>query len=253
MESPHLAKAVRREHPRRFLYYLMEPVEGLTLGRWSEQHPKPLVEEVVGLVAQIVEGVRALHRKDTLHQDLKPDNLIVSPEGLVKIIDYGSCHVGGISEIASPFERHAALGTLDFSAPEYRLGTRPTKRSDLFSIAAIAYHLLTGGRHPYGKAWESAKSPRDFHTLTYVPAATHHPMVPPWMDGALRKALSIVPEARHESMSEFVHNLRQPAPEFLTVEAIPFAKRHPLLFWKCAALFFAALSAVLAIRLALLP
>lgn len=247
--SPHLAKAVRREHPRRFLYYLMEPVDGITLGRWSERNPKPPVEEVVGLVAQIVEGVRALHRKDTLHQDLKPDNLILDGEGRVKIIDYGSCHVGGISEIASPFERHSALGTLDFSAPEYRLGTLPTKRSDLFSIAAIAYHLLTGGRHPYGKAWETAKSPRDFHNLVYIPAATHHPMVPPWMDGALRKALSIVPEARHESMSELIHNLRQPAPAFLTADTIPFAKRNPLLFWKCVALFFAIVSLVLAVRL----
>lgn len=235
-DSPHLAKVVRRERPRRFLYYVMESIDGTTLGRWSEENPSPPVETVVEIVGQIVEGVRALHRRDTLHQDLKPDNLLLDRTGKVRIIDYGSCRVGGIQEISTPFERGTALGTLDFSAPEYRLGITPSSRSDLFSIAAITYHLLTGGHHPYGKAWERATSQRDFFNLTYQPAAAHNPMVPLWMDAVLHKALSIRMENRHEVMSEFIHNLRHPDPAFLTAEPLPFAQRNPLLFWKLATL-----------------
>lgn len=236
-DSPYLARVIRRARPRRFLYYLMESIDGETLGRWSEKHPSPPVEQVVSIIGQIVEGVRALHRRDTLHQDLKPDNIMLDAAGNVKILDYGSCRVGGIAEISAPFERGSALGTLDFSAPEYRLGHTATTRSDLFSIAVIAYHLLTGGRHPYGKAWENAKNQPDFFKLIYQPAAAHNRMVPLWMDAVLHKALSIRSEARHQAMSEFIHNLRQPAPEFLTTEPLPFSERNPLLFWKLVALF----------------
>ncbi|WP_193211704.1 bifunctional protein-serine/threonine kinase/phosphatase [Luteolibacter marinus] len=234
-DNPHLAKAVRRKQRPRFLYCLMEQVNGITLGRWTENHPTPPVETVISLAGQITDGVRALHRKDTLHQDLKPDNIVLGEDGVLKIIDYGSCHVGGISEISTPFERHSALGTVDFSAPEYRLGTKPTTRSDLFSIATITYFLLTGGQHPYGPAWERASTTKDFLTLEYRPAAAINPMVPPWIDGVLRKALSMRPESRHDSMSEFIHNLRKPGPELLATAPLPLAKRNPLVFWKVAA------------------
>ncbi len=235
-DHPHLAKAVRRERRPTFLYFLMEPVEGIPLGRWIEENPAPSVETVLRLVGQIVEGARALHRKDTLHQDLKPDNIVIAADGTLKIVDYGSCLVGGIGEIATPFERQAALGTLDFAAPEYRLNVKPTTRSDLFSIAVIAYYLLTGGKHPYGAGWERARGLRDFLALRYRPAATFNPMVPAWIDGALKKALSTVPEARQESMSEFLHNLRHPDPAFLPAAArLPLVERDPLLFWKLLA------------------
>ncbi len=235
-DSPHLAKVIRRTRPRRFLYYVMEHIEGTTLDRWSAENPSPPIERVVEIISQIVEGARALHRRDTLHQDLKPDNILLDHAGVVKIIDYGSCRVGGISEISSPFERSTALGTLDFSAPEYRLGITPSTRSDLFSIAAICYHLLTGGQNPYGKAWDRATSHRDFSHLSYQPATAHNPMIPLWMDAVLRKALSIRMESRHEVMSEFIHNLRYPDPASLTAVPLPLAQRNPLLFWKLTTL-----------------
>lgn len=237
-DSPHLVRAVRRSQPRRFLYYLLEPVDGPSLAQWVRDHPRPPVHQVIHLVKGIVAGVRALHRQDTLHQDLKPENILIDSDGTVKIIDYGSCRIGGIGEIASPFQRETALGTVDFSAPEYRLGSSPTSRSDLFSIAAITYHLLTGGEHPFGPQWEKARTLREFHQLRYISTIVHNPMVPLWMDATLRKALSILPEHRHESMSEFVTYLQQPDPSLVTPGPVPLAQRNPLLFWKLVALFF---------------
>ncbi|MEP4076441.1 protein kinase domain-containing protein [Haloferula sp.] len=235
-DSSHLVKAVRRETPRRFLYYVLEPVNGPTLDEWSGLHPNPGVESVVKITGDIVSGARALHRKDTIHQDLKPGNILLDADGVVKIIDYGSCRIGGITEITTPFHRQDALGTIDFSAPEYRLGATPTASVDLFSIAAITYYLLTGGKHPYGERWQRAKTLRDFLTLSYTSATAHNPMVPLWMDATLRKALSIQPEHRHESMSEFVRFLDQPDPSATPMTPLPLIERNPLLVWKLLSL-----------------
>ncbi|MBB5350725.1 serine/threonine protein phosphatase PrpC [Haloferula luteola] len=236
VDHPHLVKAVRRSTPKTFLYHLVEWIEGPTLAVWSNQHPRPPIHQILEWTQQLVSGVRALHRKETLHQDLKPDNLVIDSSGILKIIDYGSCRIAGMSEIASPFDREIALGTLDFSAPEFRLGAAATTRSDLFSIAVITYHLLTGGKHPYGEAWQRARTLQDFHRLRYQSATQHHPMVPLWMDATLKRALSIQPEHRHESMSEFVTYLQRPDPEQLPLSALPLAQRRPLLFWKLLSL-----------------
>lgn len=237
-DSPHLVRIVRRDTPRRFRYHTLEAVQGPTLDEWLRDHPAPPIPRVVEITRGIVAGVRALHRKETLHQDLKPDNIMLDPEGTVKIIDYGSCRIAGIGEIATPFERHAAPGTLDFSAPEYRLGATPTTRSDLFSIAAITYHLLSGGKHPYGEPWRHARSMHAFLKLEYHSATAHNPMVPLWMDATLRKALSIRPDSRHESMSEFVRFLSEPDPSLTTADPLPLARRNPVLLWKLVSLAF---------------
>ena len=246
-DNPHLVRTVRRGTPRQFLYHVMESVDGTSLADWASNHPSPPIHGVIDIVRGIISGVRALHRRDTLHQDLKPDNILLEHDGRVRIIDYGSCLVGGISEIDSPFERDVALGTRGFSAPEYQLGGRPTTRSDLFSIAAIAYHLLTGGKHPYGERWERARTLRDFLAIPYVSATRHNPMVPLWMDANLRKALSVLPEARHESMSDFLHHLERPDPELSPSSPLPLIERNPLLFWKLLslALFIAWLATLL--------
>ena len=83
----------------------------------------------------------------------------------------------GIAEIAAPYDRHSALGTVPFAAPEYRLGIEPSSRSDLFSIAVLAYHLFTGGQHPYGERWSKASSLRDFTILEYRPAFQFNPQI----------------------------------------------------------------------------
>lgn len=231
-KHPNLARAIKPPRPRTHCYYLLEHIPGITLARWCELNPNPPIDKVVGLVEQIISGTRALHRVDTLHQDLKPANILVLPGSTIKIIDYGSCYIGGISEIASPFDRHSALGTLDFSAPEYRYGARPSSKSDLFSIAALTYYLITNQQLPYGAPWDRAKTLHDFINLQYVSATQHNPMVPLWFDAALKKTLAPTPGARHETMSEFLHDLKKPNYSLLNRNDLPFIEKNPLLFWK---------------------
>ena len=234
-----LAKVVKPHQTRTACYYLLEYIPGLTLTKWLEKNTHPQLDDIVAIISQIIDGVRALHRSDTIHQDLKPDNILVLPGNIVKIIDYGSCHIGGISEMASPFPQQSALGTIDFSAPEYRYGARPSTKSDLFSIAAITYFLIAKQKHPYGPTWEKAQTLHDFMNLKYLSATRHNPMVPLWFDAALQKALAPTPSGRYETMSEFLHDLRTPNYTLLSKDSLPFIEQKPLLFWKIlsAALF----------------
>ena len=243
VDHPHLVKLLRGRQEPQFLYFLIEHIKGQSLGTWIQNHSKqPDIQEVVRIIGQVIGGVRALHRKETLHQDIKPDNIMLDEKGEVKLIDYGSCRVASIREIEVPYERQSALGTVDFSAPEYRLGIEPKTGADQFSIAMLAYHMLTGGKDPYGAKWEKATSIRDFSTLEYTPSFKHQPMIPHWMDGALKKALSLRPESRYQTLSEFLHDLKHPNPEFIEARNLPLMERDPLLFWKW-------LSAILAIAL----
>lgn len=217
VKNEHLVKSITTEKPRTFLYNLMELVEGQTLGAWIRRQERKRVRapgEVVAIVSQVVKGLYALHRKEIIHQDIKPDNIIIAANGVVKLIDYGSCAVSGISEISSPIERERALGTRSYSAPEYALGGAITPRADQFSLGVVTYEMLTG-KLPFGEAFERAASTREFEELVYTPAYVHNPHVPVWLDGAIRRALSFSPSARYQELSEFLFDLDHPNPEYL--------------------------------------
>lgn len=236
IDSPWVVKVVEPQQPRKFLYYLLEYVEGPTLAKVISQRQPLDVARVVALADKLVQGLRAFHRRETLHQDLKPDNIVLRGEEPV-ILDFGSVYVAGVDEIATTFTRERALGTLEYSAPEYRLQRPRTPASDQFSLAVMLYELLTG-QHPFGNAYQQAQKPVDFLALKYVPAYRRNPLVPLWMDGALRKAMQINADLRYESLSEFLQDLKRPNPAFLQADQRPLIERNPLRFWQ-------ALSAIL--------
>jgi len=182
----------------------------------------------------LVAGIRALHRKDTLHQDLKPANVVLGTQGAC-LIDFGSCWVAGIQEMGSAITPDAILGTLDYSAPEYRYGGRTGPRSDQFSLAVLVYEMLTGKR-PYGEAYGKAMSLNQFQKLSYRSALQYNPLVPIWLDRALEKALQMQPAQRYDALSEWLKDLQRPNPTWLTAKHKPLMERHPERVWKVTAL-----------------
>ncbi|WP_309381187.1 protein kinase domain-containing protein [Cerasicoccus frondis] len=235
LDHLHLLHAAKREGEAHFLYNLYEYVEGPTLAQWMQQQNEVNIPAVIELVRQVISGVRALHRNDILHQDIKPANVIVHPERGAVIIDYGSCHMSGLEEIQAPFEHLRALGTVTYSAPEYRLGKTPTRLADLFSIGVLAYELLTG-QHPYGGAYERATNLRELSCLQYTSTSQYNPLVPEWMDGAIRKAVQINPQLRYQVFSEFEYDLQHPNPKLMDSAWRPLMERGSLKFWKNFAL-----------------
>jgi serine/threonine protein phosphatase PrpC len=232
IDSPHVLKPCRPSRKRNFLYVAMEFIEGQTLRQWMIDHPRPALETVRSIVEQIAKGLRAFHRKEMLHQDLRPDNIMIDKTGTAKIIDFGATKIAGVAEAMPSIMGDDILGTAQFTAPEYFRGEGGSPRSDLFSLGVIAYQMLTG-QLPYGAQLAQARTKSQFGRLRYKPASDENRDIPPWMDAALRRAVHIDPAKRYESLSEFVFDLRHPNQNYLNASAPPLIERNPNLFWKC--------------------
>ena len=233
IDSPHVLKPCQPSRKRNYLYVAMEYVEGQTLRQWMIDHPRPDLETVRNIVEQIAKGLRAFHRKEMLHQDLRPDNVMIDKTGTAKIIDFGATKIAGVAEAAPMVATDDILGTAQYTAPEYFRGESGSARSDLFSLGVIAYQMLTG-QLPYGAQLAQARTRSQFSKLKYKSASDENREVPPWMDAALRRAVNIDPAKRYDSLSEFVFDLRHPNPDYVNASAPPLIERNPNLFWKCA-------------------
>ena len=231
INSPHVLKTCAPTRKRNFLYIVTEYIEGQSLSQWMVDNPKPALETVRGIVEQIARGLRAFHRLDMLHQDLRPENIIIDATGSVKIIDFGSTRVAGIVEAAPPAEQEDILGTPQYTAPEYFLGEVGTPKSDLFSLGVITYQMLTG-RLPYGAQVAKARSKAAQAKLMYDSVLDEKREIPAWIDYVLKKALQPDPAKRYEELSEYVYDLRHPNKEFLSRNRVPLIEHNPLKFWK---------------------
>ncbi len=231
MHSPHVLQAAPGERAREHLYVAMEYVEGQTLAQWMTDHPRPDLDSVRGLVAQLAKGLQALHGKEMLHQDLRPENVMVDRSGTVKIIDLAAAHVAGLAEAAPTREATRIVGSLQYTAPEYFVGGQPTAAADLFALAVLTYQMLCG-QLPYGLQVTQLRAPADLKRLRYVPLRHHRPELPAWLDAVLHKALQGDPARRQEAVSEYVHDLHRPGAVLLRTRAMPLAERNPVLFWQ---------------------
>lgn len=246
VDNPHVLKAPPETRHRQSLYTVTEYIEGMTLAQWMKEHPRPAPEAVRNIVEQIVSGLRALHRKAILHQDLRPENILVDAAGKVTIIDFGAARVAGIGELDGIVHTDV-LGTEQYSAPEYFLGEGGSVQSELFSLGVIAYQMLTG-QLPYGTQIAGVRNRAALARLRYQPATAHNPDLPVWLDAVLHKAVRLQPDQRHAALSEFVHELRHPRQTGETPLLVALSADHPALFWKTACLLLFLLNCYLLAR-----
>lgn len=247
INSPYVLKPVMQTRKRNYLYIVTEYIEGQTLTQWMLDHPKPKLETVRGIVEQIAKGLRAFHRLEMLHQDLRPANIMIDATGTVKIIDFGSTSVAGLLEIAGPIEQQNILGTAQYTAPEYFLGEVGSPRADMFSLGVIMYQMLTG-RLPYGTGVAKSTTKTAQSKLSYAPVVEVRREIPVWVDEALRKAMHPNPYKRYEELSEFLFDLRHPNKTFLARTRPPLMERNPVAFWKGVSFIMAIIIAILLSR-----
>ncbi len=239
LDHAHVVKGHSPLQTRQSLYLLQEWLEGETLAAWARKNPRPSAQAVTAFAEQAIKGMRALHRRETLHQDIKPENLFLCKNGTLKVIDLGATHVAGMNDAPSQDRPGAA----EYAAPEYALNLPRDARSDQFSLALTLYELLTGS-HPYGEAYVQAATLHDFQKLEYRSACRCNPHVPLWLDAALRKALSFSAQQRYDSLGEFLLDLQKPNPTLSTVNAQPWIERNPAGFWKVLALLMTLIAFV---------
>ena len=250
IDSPHVLRPWRPERPRSCLHVATEFIEGCSLRQWMIDHPRPGLDVVRDIVRQTARGLQAFHRQEMLHRDLRPENIMIDASGTVRIIDFGAVSVAGIAECAGEAMEMAGgvPGDSAYAAPEYFLGEPGSTRADLFSLAAIAYELLSG-RLPYGVAPAQSRTRAAQRRLRYRSVVDDEREIPSWIDDALARALDPDPARRQAALSEFVHALHHPAPDHLRRLRPALIARDPAKFWKLLAIVALLANLVLLQRL----
>ncbi|MBR0564878.1 bifunctional protein-serine/threonine kinase/phosphatase [Azoarcus sp. L1K30] len=240
INSAHVLRPSAQTQRRSALYVVTEYIEGQTLAQWMIDHPTPDIETVRGIVEQIARGLLAFHRLEMLHQDLRPNNIMIDGAGTVKIIDFGAVRVAGLAEAEPADIQPPILGTAQYTAPEYFLGEAGSPRADLFSLGVITYQMLSG-RLPYGAEVAKTRTRAAQRKLKYASVLDDHRDIPAWLDPVLAKAVHPDPNQRHAELSEFLYDLRHPNNTLLGKSPPPLIERNPLLFWQGLCLVLVAL------------
>ena len=244
LNNAHILKPCLQTRQRNYLYVATEFIDGQTLTQWMIDHPRPSVETVRAIIEQIAKGLRAFHKLEMLHQDLRPSNIMIDQTGTIKIIDFGATRVAGVLEIESPVLRQHILGTAQYTAPECFLGEAGLVRSDLFSLGVITYQMLSG-RLPYGTEVAKARTKTAQKKLCYQSVLDDDREIPMWIDEAIKKAVHPDPYKRYDEISEFVYDLRYPNKKFIHKDRPPFIERSPILFWKSISFILAVIIMIL--------
>ncbi len=240
LKHPGLMKTYQFNRVKKFLYFTTEYIKGFTLRQWMQQNPTPNVNEVINYIEQISSALRAMHRQDVIHQDLKPENIMIDEKNRIKIIDFGAVHAAGLAELASVLQRQQPEGTLNYTAPEYLMGEKGSKRSDIFSLSVIAYELLTG-KLPYKEKKTNKFQLNNYQHMQYISVKKYREDLPGWIDIALKKGCMPNPEKRYALLSELTHNLKSPKDNLLNYDEEPLITRNPILLWQLIAGFFFSL------------
>lgn len=242
IDAPQVMKAWKGpgEREKSALYTVFEWVEGLSLTRWMQAHPQPDLAVVFALLRDMAAGVQAMHRRQMVHQDLRPENIVVTGEGRAVIIDFGSTRILGSEDGEPPLDpAHAAgLATHQYMAPEGFFGVPANPSFDVYALGVIAYQMLTG-RLPYGGDMARAATPAAQSRVAYRPAAGPESRVPVWVDAALRKAVHVDPSRRHLEPAELLADLTRPNPLLPGVLHQAVFARDPVRFWQGVSLCLA--------------
>ena len=203
-------------------FIAMELIEGETL-KARLQRERLTVEQVRAIGIQIAEGLEAAHRRGIVHRDIKPDNLLLTPSGTVKIMDFGIARVAD----STLTQTGALLGTVAYMSPEQVLGEKIDHRSDLWSLGVVLYQMLTG-ELPF---WRGTDPATLYEILNQEPAPveTLRPDTPASLRALVHQLLQKDPGRRPGSAGDVVTLLR-PAPAE-AAEAVP-AKSVAVLYFE---------------------
>ncbi|WP_136255197.1 bifunctional protein-serine/threonine kinase/phosphatase [Onishia niordana] len=231
VHSPFVARVVEPSRPRTHLYYLMNLVEGERLTDWALRHPQASLSQRLDIARQLAKAVQALHRRDLLHQQIHPDNVLIDTHGQLVLADFSACRLREGDGHKHSRELARQLGLTEHSAPEYALDDDVGRRSDQYALASTIYWLVTGGL-PYDIPPHQLRSHTDLEQLSYKSASLRNPDVPKKLDDALRRALDPQRALRFRRLSELLVALREPRGEGESAAASKLASGR---FWQAVA------------------
>ena len=120
-------------------YIVMEYVEGITLKTYIEKKGQLSFKEAVSIAIQVARGIEAAHNKQIIHRDIKPQNIMISTEGKVKVMDFGIARAASSNTVSSD-----VMGSVHYSSPEQARNGFVDGRSDIYSLGIVMYEMVTG-------------------------------------------------------------------------------------------------------------
>ena len=183
-------------------YIVMELVEGITLKRFIERKGKLDIKEAVGIGIQIAQGMEAAHDNHIIHRDIKPQNIIISRDGKVKVTDFGIAKATNSNTITSN-----AMGSVHYLSPEQARGGYSDEKSDIYSLGVTLYEMLSG-KVPF--AGDNTVSVALLHIQgEAMPLRELDSEIPVSVDKIVQKCMQKRPERRYHSASELIADLKR--------------------------------------------
>jgi serine/threonine-protein kinase len=182
------------------LYLAMPLYDGETLQRRIARGPLA-VEQAVGIAVQIARGLAKAHARTIIHRDIKPSNVLVTADGVVKILDFGIAKLAGVA-LTGP---STVLGTLGYMSPEQAEGEPIDHRTDLWSLGVVLYEMLAGRRPFPGDTLPAVAE--SILSGEPAPISTLRPDTPAGLDRILATALAKTPAGRYQSAQAFERDL----------------------------------------------
>ncbi len=198
-------------------YIVMELVEGITLKRYIEKKARLSYKEAVSIAIQVSMGIEAAHNNHIIHRDIKPQNIIISREGKVKVTDFGIAKAATSNTITSN-----VMGSVHYTSPEQARGGYSDEKSDIYSLGITLFEMLTG-RVPFNGETTVAIAIK--HIQEEMPSLQEFvPEVPTSVEAIVLKCCQKSPDRRYQSMRELLadlkHSLMHPEADFV-VQNIP--------------------------------
>ena len=215
LSGPHVPRFVAAGDIADTPYLVMEMIAGESLDQALARGVLPAAD-VARIGAAIADAVHSVHVQDAIHLDLKPENVILKPNGTAALIDFGLAHHARYPDLLAE-EKRFASGSAPYISPEQVLGTRSDSRSDIFSLGVVLYEMATGDL-PFGTPATLAGL-RDRLWLDPVPPSARSPGIPPWLQEIILRCLEARSDARYQSAAQVAFDLRNPDQVRLTARA----------------------------------
>lgn len=183
-------------------YIVMEYVEGITLKTYIEKKGQLSFKEALSIAIQVGRGIQAAHAKGIIHRDIKPQNVIISTEGKVKVTDFGIARVASANTINAE-----VMGSVHYASPEQARNGYVTNTSDIYSLGIVMYEMVTG-RVPFDGESMVAVAIQHLQEEMVAPS-TYAPNLPISLEKIILKCTQKNPDRRYASMDELLADLRQ--------------------------------------------
>jgi serine/threonine-protein kinase len=201
---PNIAQVFDYGQDGRAHFIVMELVEGADLARLLAERHRLAPAEVVDIAGQVCSALAAAHRAGVVHRDIKPGNVIIGPDGHVKVTDFGIARALGEAPLT---QTGSVMGTAQYLPPEQSTGQPATLASDLYSLGVLIYQMLTG-EVPFTGDSPVAVAVRHVSEDVPPPSAIV-PEVPPGLDAVVARATAKQPADRYASADEMAAALRE--------------------------------------------